>query len=709
MKRLIIGIIPFLILSTYLQTRLFAESYTPDSVIAYWRFEDGTTNNTLPQPSTAYDFTAVVYDESGNGNHLSSWPGSDEAMKYDADTDHSKVPQSSQRNNNAIKNNGIKPKLFTKSTTSNPSGADIETADFSNFTIEASYKPLLNNQFRTIVGRDAQLSTTNMLASLYLQITYDNRFKILFVDHDGNAHVAQTAANYVTTSKWYHLVATNDGSKLELFLYDDDNQEYTAIASTTYSSSNSNIYIGSKIGTNLWHPGGWTVGRGLYNGIHTDYAKGLIDEVRISNAVLPQSQWLQKADTAFTDTSWINPRLPDTATNEGLAPQRSIVKLGSTYYGAKNIGPVYPNNNSRLQLLQSTDGQTWSEKIIIDFLPDNSVFHDIALWAGTLPNETNPCILIAHGTKKTTDPDNNPQTDNNQSEFTINLIRIDNLNTTPTYHHFATSIDSNATNKFLGSPFIHQLSNNTLQVYYDYELPNSNDQHIVMKTFTISSTYLTPSSFRIIAARAPNNQLSRDGMPTVTTLRKDPRNNGNDTLLLAFESINEYTFKKRINDTTHHNTIAYNNVIRGIIGYNGGQTNNDWNDNWNNDNRFIIYQPTKLDNLGRPYNAYNPHIARLGNNAGPAVVAFLTDEAINSSDWPADFSYQPVHHRRGQLQFTYSTDNFNTWSSPANIHPGNTSDGSNTSYFTTLFLQEDGKLLSTLDLFNSHRVFTFTK
>ncbi|QQE10653.1 hypothetical protein JD969_14240 [Planctomycetota bacterium] len=720
MKFHLIHAFTFLTCLLFITINCFSENYTPDNVVAYWRFEDGNPGSILKQPSKAYNYTPVVYDESGNGNHLSTWNNTNSQFKYVANTYKSKVPQSSQLNNTAIKNQGNTPKLFTKSSASKPTSTNIETADFSKFTIEASYKPVLNNTSRTIISRDAQISPTNQRSSFNLQVTKDNRFKVLFIDQLGNTHVAQTKANFVTSSNWYHLVATSNGSKLELFLFNDntnpntpnDQAKYISIASKTYSSKNSNIFVGSKTSNKRWHSGGWSIGRGLSKGKHADYALGLIDEVRISNTVLPQSQWLQSKDTAFTNTSWINPRLASPQHNQAITPQRSIVKLGNKYYGAKEIGPANPAHiNTRLQLLQSNDAETWATFLTIDFLPTDSKFHDVALWAGTLPNETKPCLLVAHAIHQFTDPDNNPHTHNNLSYFTLNLIRVDNLDTKPTYHRFKTNIDAGNKNKFVGAPFFHQLSNNTLQIYYDHEVDDlsSNDQYIVMKTLNIQGKNFSTSSNRTIAVRAPIGQLSRDGMPTVTTLRKDPLNQGNDTLLLVFESINEYTFKRRINDTTHKNQIAHNNVVRGIIGYNGGKTNNDWNNNWNVDKRFIVYQPKNSDALGRPYNAYNPHVTRLGNNAGPAVVAFLTDEAYNSHDWPADFSFQFPDKRRGQLKFTYTTDDFKTWSTPSAIHHGNTRDGTSTAYFTSILRKEDGKLITTIDLFDSHRVFTFTK
>jgi hypothetical protein len=41
-----------------------------------------------------------------------------------------------------------------------------------------------------------------------------------------------------------------------------------------------------------YNAGAWSVGRGLYDGLHTDRAYGFIDEVRISDAALSPAEFL---------------------------------------------------------------------------------------------------------------------------------------------------------------------------------------------------------------------------------------------------------------------------------------------------------------------------------------------------------------------------------------------------------------------------------
>ncbi len=61
--------------------------------------------------------------------------------------------------------------------------------------------------------------------------------------------------------------------------------------------SDVDIAIGTTSGGD-WHAGGWSVGRGLYGGGHTDRGYGFIDDVRISDGALAPSQLLAVPEPA---------------------------------------------------------------------------------------------------------------------------------------------------------------------------------------------------------------------------------------------------------------------------------------------------------------------------------------------------------------------------------------------------------------------------
>ena len=132
----------------------------------------------------------------------------------------------------------------------------------------------------------------------------DQSVAIAFADVSGYWHVAASSANLIqgfnfntdpegTTGKWYYMAAISDGSKLSLYLAnvsEETEPRLVALTDMTLSGSpNRALAKGSQNGTN-WHAGGWSVGRGLWNGGHTDRAYGFIDEVRISATALSPAQ-----------------------------------------------------------------------------------------------------------------------------------------------------------------------------------------------------------------------------------------------------------------------------------------------------------------------------------------------------------------------------------------------------------------------------------
>jgi hypothetical protein len=265
------------------------------TTVAYWTFENGTTNTNVPHTGADGAFDGTTPDISGNGNNLSVWTqGSYAGFQYRSDVPYATVPQTGATDNLSIQNTGGYPAAFTDSSVSSPSGVNIETMMPTAFTVEASWKPE-NGGYRTVVGRDAQGVATSdgNLAALYLGAQPDNSFTFKFTDAAGNFWVASSAPGAVAgfnfpnsaAGTWYNLAGVSDGSTLKLYVNN------ALVASTPIVSSDARLAIGSISGGG-WHAGGWTVGRGLYAGGHTDRGYGLIDEVRISDTALDPTQLL---------------------------------------------------------------------------------------------------------------------------------------------------------------------------------------------------------------------------------------------------------------------------------------------------------------------------------------------------------------------------------------------------------------------------------
>ena len=285
--------------------------------VAHWRFEEGPADSDVRHGTPDGVFDGTVVDVSGNGNHLSAWTqGGFAGYIYRAAVTAPFVPGIGAPNALSVKNTGGAPGMFTASAVSLPSGVDIEVMTPRAFTIEASFK-CENNNYRTIVGRDAiNVAGNNLaLAALYFQVRPDNSFAFVFADLAGLEHTVSSEPGFIQgfdfpsdpdglLAPWYNAVGVSDGVTMSLYI----NNVLIATTSLT-DSPDPSLARGFSDGPD-WHAGGWSVGRGLFNGGHTDRGYGYIDEVRISNVALQPSEFLF-AETGgcaadFNDDTFVN-------------------------------------------------------------------------------------------------------------------------------------------------------------------------------------------------------------------------------------------------------------------------------------------------------------------------------------------------------------------------------------------------------------------
>jgi hypothetical protein len=310
------------------------------ATVAYWRFDAGPANTPVLRPAgvNGYTFSPDVPDVSGNGNHLAVWSQAGGAgFNYRSSVPFAVMPQTGQANNFSVQNSGSYPASFTMSSQSNPAGIDIEAITPAQWTIEAFFKPEATETHRTIVGRDATGVTGDAaLAALYFQIRPDQSVAIAFADVSGYWHVAGSEAgliegfNYSSdnlglTGRWYFMAAVSDGATLSLYLANiTDGGPLELVAQTDLTESGSpdtSLAKGTNNG-NDWHAGGWSVGRGLWNGGHTDRAWGFIDEVRISNHAVDPAHFLYSPRT----NAW-NPTPADSARGVGTTPDGQTITV----------------------------------------------------------------------------------------------------------------------------------------------------------------------------------------------------------------------------------------------------------------------------------------------------------------------------------------------------------------------------------------------
>jgi hypothetical protein len=271
--------------------------------MAYWRFESGPADSQMNHISGSNGtWSADVTDSSGNGNALSVWSGATWAgYKYRSDVPSTIIPQTGEANNFSVQNTGSYPAMWNNT---------LRTWSPAAFTIEATFK-VENGNWRTLVGRDSKGAGTQggadaSAAALYLQVQPNDKVAITYQDVAGYQHTAVSAANAVvgftyssdptgSAAKWYSMAGISDGKGLYLYLNDiASGTGYQLVAYTDLTLSGSlNTALTTGLGSGSdWSAGDFTVGRGLYNGGHTDRAFGFIDEVRLSDGALGVNQLL---------------------------------------------------------------------------------------------------------------------------------------------------------------------------------------------------------------------------------------------------------------------------------------------------------------------------------------------------------------------------------------------------------------------------------
>jgi len=298
---------------------MLAASSANAQTAAYWRFEAGPPDTNVPHTTPNGEFDGTVLDVSGNGNHLSAWSEGDFAgYVYRSNVSALIIPLTGEPNLLSVKNTGGSPGMFTSSLFTAPSGIDIELMMPAQFTIEASFKIEANGSFRTVVGRDAQFVAGNgELAALYFQVNPENGLQLVFVDVSGFEHRVASVPGAIqgfdwptdpdgANAPWYNAAGVSDGTTLTLYI----NGKVAGTTNLAKSGSTDTSLARGFTDGGDWHAGGWSVGRGLYNGAHVDRAYGYIDEVRISNVALGPAELLfpagEECRADFNDDGFAN-------------------------------------------------------------------------------------------------------------------------------------------------------------------------------------------------------------------------------------------------------------------------------------------------------------------------------------------------------------------------------------------------------------------
>jgi len=251
---------------------------------AYWRFEEGPAGAYVDHGESATGaYFPGALDSSGHNYHLSAWQEVDWSGEvYRTDVPFAYIPLTGAGNTFSLQNGGDVPGLWTQSEV-----LDAWTPEA--WTVEAWVKCTSINNWRVAVGRDGDdISGDN--PAFRIMFTNANAVRASFCDMSNTYHELNTADQFVTAGRWYHLAAVSDGSTFILYVDGVERARKNLATANTAMSNGSNGRIPAA-GAD-WHPGSWTVFRGMWDGEHADRWFGLIDEVRISDTALTPSEFL---------------------------------------------------------------------------------------------------------------------------------------------------------------------------------------------------------------------------------------------------------------------------------------------------------------------------------------------------------------------------------------------------------------------------------
>lgn len=253
------------------------------STIAWWRFEDGTAGDPIPNVKDSPKKIGVR-DVSGHNNHLYAF-GRPQAPRFGSEVPAETVSLTGQANRGCLDDSGTPADriptrdLFTDPGRSRTHMDVINTFPFNEWTVEVSFNISETGRFHGLVGRDGQ-PTEAAQAPLQLKVRGDdNCVQIEAIDSSGTVRDVR-GRTPVETGRWYHAAAVSDGATLKLYLDAGDGQGYRLQRESDFS------------GPLFRSPGTWTVGRGHYNGKIADDARALIDEVRVSVVALKPNRFL---------------------------------------------------------------------------------------------------------------------------------------------------------------------------------------------------------------------------------------------------------------------------------------------------------------------------------------------------------------------------------------------------------------------------------
>lgn len=272
-----------------LPNRTAAENVSA-SVLAWWRFDNGTTGTVSDLKEQMGAIAAR--DFSGHNNHLYAFSAAS------APAISERVPNRSfglikPENNHSLDDSAEPGKgapsrdLYTNSDVSRTHMDTVERFPFSDFTIEASFCLTSETSEQAVLSKEQDVD--GALHPLFQLGVFgdDATIGVELLDHAGELVKIQSDVQ-AGAGQWWHVVVTCRDGKVRLYIADDNGGQFELAGEAEIANS-----LALKGGT-------WLVGRGCQEGKMGRDFRGWIDEIRISTKALDESQFLFGSETNET-------------------------------------------------------------------------------------------------------------------------------------------------------------------------------------------------------------------------------------------------------------------------------------------------------------------------------------------------------------------------------------------------------------------------
>lgn len=274
------------LLSLALAAAVFAHAASAfGATSAYWRHEEGPNGGLIPAGA------GTVLDSSGNANHMRTFDPAFTSATYTNTV--SPLPLRSGLPNTLSLNFGPGGDDGGQNDDNYSDGAAVNTQSFSATTIEMAFRMNAIGGYQAIFGKDGK-PTASPIPPFKVLIRGDdfpdaipNQLFVEWIDGDGEGHFL-AGGETVAANQWYHVAVTVNATAAGLWVAKETGP-YAQVDSLTddFAGAGGEVIIND--------PTNWSIGRGMFNNGVADWANALIDEVRISDAVLAADQFLFRA------------------------------------------------------------------------------------------------------------------------------------------------------------------------------------------------------------------------------------------------------------------------------------------------------------------------------------------------------------------------------------------------------------------------------